>query len=137
LESRRRKAVALSRRGYRRSRVAHRLKTTPQTVGRWLRFHARRGSAGLAAKPVAGRPPRLSIRQRRDLVKRLLKGAMASGFATDPWTGRRVAQLTYERYGVKHHARDLPRLLKGLGFSPSEARAPSFGTRRKSDSPLD
>lgn len=129
LEQRRRRAVALKEQGCGPVQIARLLNTTPQSVGRWLACYADHGADGLAAKPVPGRPPKLTLRQRRALARCLLKGANCFGFATDLWTCPRVAQVIRQRYGVNYHVDHLPRLLRALGFSPSEARAPRRRTR--------
>jgi transposase len=59
------------------------------------------------------------------LVACLLKGATALGFGTDLWTCPRIARLIQERYGVHYHVDAIPRLMAGLGFSPSETRVSS------------
>jgi transposase len=125
LEQRRCQAVALRRRGYGPSEIAEMLKTTPQSVCRWVRACRRRGEKALVAKPVPGRPSKLNARQKRGLAKCLLKGASAFGFGTDLWTCPRVRLLIEQRYGVHYHVDHIPRLLASLGFSPSEARTPS------------
>ena len=127
LEARRRKAVALSRRGYSRSAIARRLNATPQAVGQWLRAYQDGGSAALAAKPVPGRPSKLTRRQQRSLVHWVLKGAKVCGFATDLWTCPRLAQMIRQRYGVAYHVDHVGRLMASFGFSPSEARVSSVG----------
>lgn len=137
LAQRRRKAVALSRQGDGPVRIAHLLKTTAQSVCRWLREYRRRGESGLAAEPVPGRPCKLNARQRRALVGCLLKGAGAFGFATDLWTCPRIAQLIEQRYGVHYHVDAIPRVMASLGFSPSEARTPGGRTRRRGYRPVD
>jgi transposase len=124
LAQRRRKAVALSRQGYGPVQIARRLKTTPQSVCRWLREYRHNGAAGLAAKPAPGRPSKLNARRRRALTACLLKGAEAFGFATDLWTCPRIVQLIEQRYGVHYHVDAIPRLMASLGFSPSETRTP-------------
>jgi len=101
------------------------LKTTPQSVCRWLREYRHNGAAGLAAKPVPGRPSKLNARRRRALTGCLLKGAEAFGFATNLWTCPRIAQLIEQRYGVHYHVDAIGRLMASLGFSPSETRTPS------------
>jgi transposase len=101
------------------------LKTTPQSVCRWVREYRRGGAKALAAKPVPGRPPKLTARQRRGLRACLLKGAPAFGFATALWTCPRIAVLIERRYGVHYHVDHIPKLMATLGFSPSEARASS------------
>lgn len=130
LAQRRRKAVALSRQGYGPVRISRELKTTPQSVCRWLAEYRCKGAAGLDAEPVPGRPPKLNARQRRALVSCLLKGAGAFGFATDLWTCPRIVQLIGQRYGVRYHVDAVPRVMASLGFSPSEARTPGGRTRR-------
>ena len=121
LEQRRRQAVALRQQGYGPCEIAEMLKTTPQSVCRWVRTFRRRGDKALTAKPVPGRPRKLGVRQRRALVNCLLKGASAFGFGTDLWTCPRIAQLIQQRYGVHYHVDHIPRLMASLDFSPSEA----------------
>ena len=128
LERRRRKAVALSQQGLGPTQIAQTLKTTPQSVCRWLREYRRGGPDALVAKPVPGRPAKLTARQRRALVAALLKGAAACGFATDLWTSRRIAQVIEQRYGVHYHVDHIHKLMASLGFSPAEARASSRRT---------
>jgi transposase len=137
LAERRRKAVALSKQGYGPVRISRVLKTTPQSVCRWLRDYRRGGIEALAAEPATGRPTKLNARQRRVLVGCLLKGASTFGFATDLWTCPRIAQWVEQRYGVHYHVDAIPRLMASLGFSPSEARTPSGRTRRRGYRPVD
>jgi transposase len=124
LERRRRKAVTLRERGVGPSQIARQLNTTPQTVCQWLRWYRHGGDDALAAKPASGRPPKLSVRQRRGLVNCLLRNATDFGFATNLWTCPRIAELIQRRYGVSYHVDAIPRLMASLGFSPSEARTP-------------
>jgi transposase len=128
LERRRREAVSLMDQGWRPTQIARRLGTTLRSVDRWIRAHRQRGAGALKAKPSPGRPPKLSARQRQSLVNCLLKGAAACGFATDLWTCRRIAELIHRRFGVSYHVDAVPRLMRGLGFSPSKASVPSQGT---------
>jgi transposase len=137
LAQRRRKAVALNREGYGPVGISRLLKTTPQSVCRWLREYRRNGVAGLDAEPVPGRPQKLNARQRRALVGCLLKGAGAFGFATDLWTCPRILQLIEQRFGVHYHVDAVPRVMAALGFSPSEARTPRGRTRRGGYRPVD
>jgi len=130
LAQRRRNAVSLNQQGYGPVGISRLLKTTPQSVCRWLREYRRNGAAGLDAEPAPGRPPKLNARQRRALVGCLLKGAAAFGFATDLWTCPRIAQLIEQRYGVHYHVDAVPRVMATLGFSPSKARTPRGRTRR-------
>jgi len=117
LERRRRQAIALADQGCSSPEIAQRLGTTRQSVNAWRRAYAKGGAAALAAEPAPGRPSRLSARQRRGLVTRLLKGARANGFATDLWTCGRITELIDRCYGVQYHPDHMCRLLPGLGFS--------------------
>ena len=117
LEQRRQRAAELIEEGRSDAAIAGMLNTTTPSVWRWRKAYQRNGRAGMAAKPASGRPPRLSVRQRRSLVKRLLKGAMAHGFATDLWTCPRIAQVVETYYGVGYHVDHIPRLMANLGFS--------------------
>jgi transposase len=121
-------AIRFDQEGQSRIAIARRLGTTPQAVGRWLKAHAKGGADALTAKPVPGRPRKLSVAQRRRLLHSLLKGARAAGFATDLWTCPRIAQLIRDRWRVSYHVDHIPRLMTGLGFSPSEAPGPRQGT---------
>jgi putative transposase len=127
LEERRRQAVALRRRGVMPVEIAHRLHATRRSVRRWLHAYNCEGPAALAGKPSPGRPSHLTPRQRQGLVKCLLKGAGHYGFATDPWTSPRIARLIARRYGATYHVDAIPRLMAGLGFSPSKAAVPGQG----------
>jgi len=124
LERRREKAVALKESGLSPVDIARRLSTTRRSVRRWLATYRRRGLAGLARKASPGRPSRLGPRQRRALVNCLLRGASRYGFGTDLWTCPRIAQLIAQRYRVTYHVDAIPRLMAGLGFSPSKAAVP-------------
>ena len=126
LEARRREAIRLLEEGHRQADVARRLGTTRTSVGRWWKAYRRRGPAALRAKPPPGRPSKLTRRQKRDLVRRLLKGARAGGFATDLWTCPRIAQLIACRYGVTYHVDSLPKFLHALGLSCQKPEKRAF-----------
>ena len=118
LERRRRRAVVLAKEGFGPAKIARRLWTTPRTVCRWLKSRREGGTQALAARPVPGRPAKLTPRQRRALASCLLKGATACGFADDRWTCQRIARLIRRRFGSRYHVDSIPRLVAGLSFSP-------------------
>lgn len=117
LERRRRRAIALLEAGHCQAEVARRIDAHSSSVKRWWEAYQKHGEGGLAAKPVPGRPSKLTTRQRNLLVARLLKGAKANGFPTDLWTCPRIAKAIEERYGVHYHVDHIPRLMAALGFS--------------------
>src|SRR5262249_6950371 len=89
----------------------------PRTVRRWKAAFRVAGKAGLETKRAPGRASRLTSRQRRDLARRLVRGALSEGFPSDLWTCPRIAQVIQRRYGVSYHVDHLPKLMKSLGFS--------------------
>lgn len=117
LERRRRRAIALLQAGHRQAEVARRVDAHPTSVKRWWEAYQKNGEGGLAPKPVPGRPSKLTGRQRKLLVARLLKGAKANGYLTDLWTCPRIAKMIEERYGVHYHVDHIVRLMASLGFS--------------------
>lgn len=117
LERRRRRAVALLENGYSTTEVAERVGTDPRSVRRWRRAYQQEGEEALAAIPPPGRPSKLSARQRKLVVRRLLKGAKASGFTTDVWTCPRIAEVIERHYGVRYHVDHIPRLMASLGWT--------------------
>ena len=87
------------------------------SVKRWKVAMEKGGLDALAAKPHPGRRPFLSPPKKRQLVEYLLRGAMLSGFDTDLWTCRRVAQVIQRRFDVSYDIAHVWRLLDGLGWS--------------------
>jgi transposase len=117
LETRRKRAIKLLGQGWGYRQVAAKLGCSPRSVHRWQAAYEEAGKDALAAKPHPGAPPRLSNAQKADLVKRLLTGARAQGFATDLWTSKRILDLIQRRYRVTYHVNYISQLLHSLGFS--------------------
>lgn len=120
LERRRLRAIALLKEGLAPVEVARRVGADRRSVRRWHAAYRKAGEAALAARPAPGRPTKLSAAQRRQLERRLLKGARAAGFETDLWTCPRVACLIEQQFGVSYHVDYLGRLLRQLGFTPQK-----------------
>lgn len=120
LEQRRRRGLALLEEGYTPVEVARQIGVDRRSVRRWKAAYRKRGDAGIKARPTPGRPSALDDRDKKRLVKVLLAGAKAAGFATDLWTCPRVAQVIWDRFGVDYHVDHVGRLLHGLGFSPQK-----------------
>ena len=118
LEKRRLRAIELLRQGLQPHEVAVRVGVDRRSVRRWKRAYRKSGSSALKAKPVPGRPTKLSAQQRRALVKMVLQGPLAFGFSTELWTCRRIAQLIRSRFGVEYHPDHLGRLLHRCGLTP-------------------
>src|SRR5437899_5257672 len=117
LERRRRRAIELLRRKLSLSAVAAKLGCSVSSVFLWREQYRRAGDDGLKPKPVPGRPSRLSPRHTKTLGRILVRGALESGYSTDLWTTRRVAEVIRKRFGIAYHPNHLWRLLRGLGWS--------------------
>ena len=118
LERRRQRAIALLKEGRAPVEVARLLGVDRRSVRRWNAAYRRRGTGALAARPVPGRPSKLSTRQREELELILLRGAAASGFESDLWTCPRVARVIAHRFGIRYHVDHIGRLLRSLGWTP-------------------
>ena len=116
-EARRLKAIELFEQGYRASEIAGRTGVSRQAVSQWLQRWRRGGKSALARVPHKGRPPRLNPEQRLRLAEMLRQGATAHGYSNDLWSGRRVARLIRDTFGVTLHHKHIPKVLRSLGWT--------------------
>ena len=119
LEAIRIRSVKQVESGARVDDVAASLGLSRSTVFGWVAAFREGGIEALRAKPVPGRPPRLSGAQLRTLYTLIV--------GTDPrqyefefalWTRDLVRQLIYTRFKVRLSAVSVGRLLRTLGLSP-------------------
>src|SRR6266446_10431821 len=103
LEWRRRLAVQRVDEGYSTEDVAAFLGIDPRSVRRWVAAARRPGAPGVAAQPVPGRPPKLSVTQEKIVRRWLTDSPTEHGFPTDLWSAPRLAQLIREALGVSLH----------------------------------
>ncbi len=92
------------------------------TVNDWLRWYAREGAAGLLTAKPGKSVSRLSPTQRDELGRVLDEGPIAAGLETAMWTGRGVAAVIQQRFGVSYHPQSVARLLHEMGFSVQRPR---------------
>lgn len=117
LEARRMVAGRLLEQAKGVNEVARLVGAAPSSVSRWKKVLKRRGLDGLKAIPNRGAKPRLNGRQRRRLVRILLRGPRKAGYSTDLWTCPRVAQVIQRTFGVAYHPGHVWYLLRRLGWS--------------------
>ena len=117
LERRRRRAVALLEKGYSQAEAAQRVGCHPSSVMRWREASESGGEEALRPRPVPGRPPKLTAKQKQRLVRRLLQGPMKHGYRTDLWTTARIAEVIERVFGVTYHRDHVGRLLHQMGWS--------------------
>lgn len=120
LERRRLRAVALLNREHPPVEVARMLGVDRRSVRRWKAAYLKNGADAIKAKPSPGRPQKLDVRAKKELERKLLKGAKAAGFPTDLWTCPRVAQVIFTCFGIRYHVDHIGRLLRSLGWSPQK-----------------
>ena len=120
----RRRAVRLvCEEGWSTGDVATALGCTQRAVQAWCRKSdfGRRPEA-LRTKAAPGAVPKLTARQRTQLVKLLRAGPEAAGFPSPLWTGPRVAELIRRTFGVTYCGNYMPQFLRALGFTPQWPR---------------
>ena len=120
LETRRRRAIELLRKGRSPREVAEMVGVDRRSVYRWQEQVAEGGVRAIRAKRASGRPPKLTEEQKREFEGILLAGAQACGFVSELWTCPRMASIIEERFGVRYHIDHLPRLMRQMGWSPQK-----------------
>jgi transposase len=118
MERRRKRAARMFDRGVSQAEVARRLEVSRQSVSRWYADWQSGGTKALKGAGRAGRMPRLSDAQLRQVDRALRQGPRAHGFATDLWTLDRVAAVIEAETGVRYHPGHVWKLLRDkLGWS--------------------
>jgi transposase len=120
LERRRRLAVQRVLEGYSTQEVADFLGVDPSTVRRWVAAFRGRGDRALVARPVPGRPRKLTPTQEKIALRWLTDSPLEHGFATELWTAPRLGQLIQEEFGVRLHPRYLSAWLRDRGLTPQK-----------------
>jgi transposase len=128
LEHRRRLAVQRLLEGYPAEEVAEFLDVSTRTVWRWLALFRAEGSKGLTARPVPGRPCKLTSTQEKIILRWLRHSPTVLGFATELWSAPRLAQLIEQEFDIRFNPHSLSAWLRDRGFTPIgvnlEARSP-------------
>lgn len=116
MEQRRRQATRLFAKDTPTPEVARRLGVARQLAYRWQTAWRQGGMAALASKGSAGRKPKLTPEQMKQVIEALLAGPVARGYRTALWTLPRVAALIEQLTGVRYHPGHVWRLLEASGF---------------------
>src|SRR4030043_828494 len=120
LEERRKRVITFLKQNLSLHEIARRIGCHASSVMRWRNALRSGGQKALKAKPAPGRPPRLTLKQKQQLVRLLTQGAMAHGYRTELWTTQRIADLIERRLGVKYHRNHVGKLLHQIGWSPQK-----------------
>lgn len=116
-EGRRQRAWDLHEQGWKQKESAAALGVTQGAVRQWVKRGREGGLDALLRRPAPGSAPRLTEKQRTQLVEALAKGAPAFGFIGEIWTTKRSAALIKERFGVSYHPAHVSRIVRALGQS--------------------
>jgi transposase len=116
-EGRRFRAWELHQKGWKQQAIAEALGVTQGAVSQWLKRARARGLEGLRHQPAPGAAPRLSLKQRGQLLELLAQGAEAWGFQGEVWTQPRIATLIRDWFGVSYDPSQVGRILKASGWS--------------------
>ena len=122
LEYRRRLAVRCVRDGYSCDEVAEFLGVDPRSVRRWAAALRDQGPRALAARPVPGRPRKLTTNQEKIVRRWLADSPMEHGFPTELWTAPRLAQLIEQEWDVTLHPDYLTTWLRQRRLTPQKPR---------------
>jgi transposase len=117
MEKRRLRAADLFAAGVPQVVVARKLGVSKQSAHRWHKAWTDGGTQALKAAGRAGRRPRLSADQMRELEGILLAGPGESGYRTELWTLPRIAEVIRRRFAVSYHPGYVWCLLRELGWS--------------------
>jgi transposase len=117
LETRRLDAARLLKQGLSEADVARQGGVHRQSVNRWAKQLATGGRSALKHPGRAGRKPKLTDSDRRQIVAGLQRGPEGLGFTTSLWTAERVATLIEQTSGVQYHPGHVWRILRQLGWS--------------------
>jgi transposase len=95
---------------------------TRGSVNRWLQWYEADHVEGLRTTIAEGPAPKLTDRQRSELIVLVEEGPLASGYQAGVWTGPMIGDLIEQRFMVRYHNHHVPRLLHQLGFSVQRPR---------------
>jgi hypothetical protein len=76
----------------------------------------------LAARPISGRPAKLTITQEKIVRRWLADNPTDHGFPTELWTAAHLALLIDEEWGISFHPHYLPAWLRQKGYTPQLPR---------------
>jgi putative transposase len=86
-------------------------------VSQWKAKLEYQGMRGAKARRSSGRPAKMSLGQRKKVLRLLKRGAVAAGFESERWTQKRIQKLMQREIGVQYHPDYVGRLLKVWGWS--------------------
>uniref|UniRef100_UPI000A855127 winged helix-turn-helix domain-containing protein n=1 Tax=Leptospira weilii TaxID=28184 RepID=UPI000A855127 len=114
LEKRRLKGITLLKKGYTCYGVSKKFGVSKQSVMRWRDKYESEGIEGVKWNGQRGR---LSISEKKELKRIILKGPISNGYPHELWSTYRVSEIIRKKFGVTYHQDYVGTLLHQLGFS--------------------
>jgi transposase len=100
--------------------MAEALGGSDAAVSQWMPRARVGGTEALQPRPSPGAPRRLSAEQLAPLPALLHRRPAASGFRSQVWPRKRVAEVMRAEVGVVYHPTQVGRLLTALRWSPQK-----------------
>jgi transposase len=116
-ETARLRAGDLIERGFSNEEIMEILEVSLSSAKRWRRKVNENGIQELYRETGSGKPSSLTHEQLEELKNIIVQGAHASGYLTDRWTSRLVADLIRKKWDVDYSGSNVRRILNELGFS--------------------
>lgn len=101
-EFKRLRAMELLDKGLKQSKIAELLDVTRGAVSQWAKKYHEQGKEALLHKKSPGRPCRLTLEQRNQLVGFLNEGPETFGYPGQIWTQSRVRDLVQRKFGISY-----------------------------------
>lgn len=115
--------VALNyKHGLTQTEIATQYGLARKTVYNWLsRFETRSLEDAIFDDERPGRPPELSVEERREVLEMLRKSPATFGYNADSWTPRLVQQLVADRFDVVYSHSHIRRLMRDANSESTDA----------------
>jgi len=102
--------------------VAKILKLSCQTIYNYIKAFILNQLNSLVYRHSPGRPPKLSVAQRKELGETLDKGPEAAGYDCGCWSTILIQDWIFNRFGVEYEPRYVAELLDKMGYSYQRGR---------------
>lgn len=118
LQVMRQQGVKAHKQGVPAATIAQTMGVSVQTVHRWLRDYMAGGQQALLAKPIPGRPPKLSTEQLAWVARTVREeNPLQHSFPFALWTLRMIRELIHKQFDVLLAVSTTHRLMRLMGFS--------------------
>ena len=118
LQAMRQRAVSAVKEGQPVSSVAAAFGVNIRTVFNWLASYANGGQSALLAKPIPGRPPKVTAEEMRWIANAVKDNTpQQHKFEFALWTLSIIAELIHRQFGKKLSLSAVGRIMRLLGFS--------------------